>query len=566
MADEIKIVIRKYALQNALKYGKAEPGRIMGKVLGERPELRERAKDEILAEIAKIVSEVNKMKKEDIEKELKKIAPELLEAKKEEKKELKELREVGEKVIMRFAPSPSGPMHLGHTYVLGLNSEYCRRYRGKLILRIEDTNSSNIDPIAYDQLPDDANWLTKNNIAEVQIQSDNMDVYYGHALDIIEKGHAYICKCSSEEFKALAEKKAECPHRNQAAGENVRLWHKMFSELKEGEAVMRLKTNMKHKNPAMRDFPLMRINDDEHPRQGKKYRVWPLMNFAVAVDDNESGATHILRAKDHVDNAKRQEFIQHYMGWDVPQTIFVGRINFLDLELSCSATKKRIDEGEFSGWDDIRLPFLMALRRRGYQPEAFIRYDLDVGVTLTDKKVSKDDFFKALNAFNKEVVDPKAHRYFFVENPIEINVEGAKEQSIVLDLHPDNRKGGRNFRTAAKFFISKADLDEMKDGKMYRLMDCLNFRKEGKGFVFHSLDYETYKKEGHRIIHWLPAEDKKKLVKVNVLMDDNTTREGLAEDGLRKVEVGTVVQFERFGFVRLDEDSAENMVFWWGHR
>ena len=208
----------------------------------------------------------------------------------------------------------------------------------------------------------------------------------------------------------------------------------------------------------------------------------------------------------------------------------------------------------------------MALRRRGYQPEAFTKYALDVGVTLTDKKVSKDDFFKALNAFNKDVIDPKAHRYFFVEDPAEIKVEGAKEQSIALDLHPDNRKGGRNFRTAAKFFISKKDLDEMKDGKLYRLMDCLNFRKEGKRFVFHSLDYEAYKKEGHKIIHWLPAEDRKRLVKVDVLMDDNTTREGLAEDALRKIEVGTVVQFERFGFVRLDEDSEGSMVFWWGHR
>src|SRR3989344_7669669 len=182
MEKDMKEIIKKYVLQNAFKYGKADPGRIMGKVLGEMPELRERAKDEILAEIKKIVSEVNKMKKEDIEKELEKIAPELLEAKKEEKKELRELREVGEKVIMRFAPSPSGPMHLGHTYVLGLNSEYCRRYKGKLILRIEDTNSSNIDPIAYEQLPDDANWLTRNNISEVQIQSDNMERYHEHAL------------------------------------------------------------------------------------------------------------------------------------------------------------------------------------------------------------------------------------------------------------------------------------------------------------------------------------------------------------------------------------------------
>ncbi|PIN86024.1 glutamate--tRNA ligase [Candidatus Woesearchaeota archaeon CG10_big_fil_rev_8_21_14_0_10_44_13] len=561
----MKEIVRKYVLQNSLKFGKTDPSRIIGKVLGENPSLRGKV-EEVTAEIIRSAKEIDGLSEDQKRKEIGRIAPAMLEKRKEEKKELPELRDVGPKVIMRFAPSPSGPMHLGHAYVLGLNSEYCRKYRAKLILRIEDTNASNIDPIAYTQLPEDAKWITKNNISEVCIQSERMETYYDHALSMLEKGFAYICTCSSEGFKKFSEKKQECPCRKNTPEKNIRLWKDMFKKFEEGDAVMRFKTDMKHNNPAMRDFPLMRINDDEHPRTGKKYRVWPLMNFAVTVDDHELGVTHTLRAKDHADNAKRQEFIQHAMGWNVPRSIFVGRINFLDLDLSCSATKERINKGEFSGWDDIRLPFLVALKRRGYQPEAFIRYALDVGVTLTDKKVSKEDFFKAISAFNKEVIDPKAYRYFFVEDPVEITIEGAHEQDVELDLHPENKKGGRKFSAGKRFFVAKKDFDDFREGRLYRLMDCLNFRKEGKKLVFHSKDYERYRSEGAKIIHWLPAEDRKMLVKAEVLMDDGTTREGLAEEALSKVEEGKVVQFERFGFCRMDKDLNTKMVFWWGHR
>ena len=168
-----KEVIRKHALSNALKYGKAEPGNIIGKVIGEMPELK-KDMDSLKSMIGDAVVEVNRLSKEKIEAELKKSAPEMLEKKKEEKKELPELKDLGEKVVMRFAPSPSGPLHIGHAYVLGLNSEYCRLYKGRLIIRIEDTNPANIDPSAYDMIVRDAQWLTKNGIAEVSIQSDRL--------------------------------------------------------------------------------------------------------------------------------------------------------------------------------------------------------------------------------------------------------------------------------------------------------------------------------------------------------------------------------------------------------
>lgn len=567
MDSSVKQIMRKYALQNAFKYGKADPSNIIGKVLGEKPDLKTRA-GEVMAEIRLVVAEVNKLSKDRIESELKSAAPEMLEKRKEEKKCLPELKDFGRRVTMRFEPSPSGPLHLGHAYVLGLNSEYCKKYGGKLVIRIADTNSSNIDPISYDQIPEDARWLTGNSVSEVIVQSDRIDLYYSHALSMLNKGHAYICTCSADDFRKISAKMEECPCRSNGTKKNIALWERMFKGFNEGEAVMRFKTDMQHKNPAMRDFPLMRINEDEHPRHGKKYRVWPLMNFSVAIDDHEGGMTHILRAKDHADNAKRQEYIQKAMGWHVPQTLFVGRINFTDLEISCSKTKAKISKGEFSGWDDIRLPFLLALKRRGYQPGAFLKYALDVGVSLADKKVSQDDFFKALNAFNKEIIDPKANRHFFVGDPVKIKVEGAPAREIELDLHPDSRKGGRRFNTKDEFMLARNDIDSMKEGKLYRLMDCLNFRKKKGKFVFDSLEYDKYKKEGSGIMHWLPVS--KSLIKVEVLMDDGSSREGLGEEWMRSIKVGDIVQLERFGFCRLDdsteEDGAEKLKFWFGHK
>ena len=561
---DIKKAIRKYALQNAIRYeGKANPGNIIGKVIGENPELKTKGK-ELMKEIQQIVKEVNKLGIEKQTAELEKLAPELLEKKAVEKEALKPLKNAEKgKVVMRFAPSSSGPLHIGHAYVLGLNSEYCRKYKGKLIVRIEDTNPENIYPKAYEMIAEEAKWVTKNNISKVMIQSDRMETYYKHAEEVINKGHAYVCTCPAERFREMKIKGIPCNCRNLGVKENLERWKKMFKEYKQGEAALRIKTNMDHPNPAMRDWPAFRINETEHPRQKKKYRVWPLMNFAVAVDDHEMGMTHTLRAKDHMDNEKRQKFLYDYMGWKMPETIYVGRINFEDMEVSCSKTRAAIEQKKFTGWDDIRVPFLEAMKKRGYQPEAFISYALDVGVTQNDKTVSKAEFFKSLDHFNREAIEPRAHRYFFVENPVEVTVEKAPKQDIELDLHPDNRKGGRKFRTDSGFYIANADFKKLKEGKMYRLMDCLNFVKKGKKLTFDSKDYEKYKKKGEMIMHWLPVG--KDLVHASVRLPDNNVIKGLGEAGMSGLKEGDIVQLERFAFARLDKKEGSKLEFWFAH-
>ena len=564
----MKAIVLKYALQNAVKFeGKANEKAVLGSVLGKEPELR---KDMIILqnEIKESVSEVNKLSFEEQKKQLEELAPELLLKEKPVKKDpLKPLKNaVPGSVVMRFAPSPSGPLHIGHAYVLNLNSEYCRLYNGKLILRIEDTNPEKIYDKSYEFIPEDANWITKNNISQVVVQSDRLGIYYNHAEKLVTKGHAYVCDCDPEKFRELIKEKKPCPCRGLSAEEQHKRYLKMFSDYKQGEVVLRLKTEIDHKNPAMRDFPLMRINESEHPRQGKKFRVWPLMNLAVAVDDHELNVTHTIRAKDHMDNEKRQKYIFDYLGWKTPEHVYVGVINFTDLKISCSETKKEIDEGKYSDWDDIRLPFLRALKRRGYQPEAFIKYSLDVGVTQNDKKVSSEEFFQSINAFNKEIIESMANRYFFISDPYEIEVKGAHKQTCELELHPnDPTRGKRVINTSSKFIIERDDFKKMKHGDMFRLMNCLNFKRNEKDFHFDSLDYDKFKKKGKGIIHWLPNEIG--LIKVSVTMPDGSTLSGLGEKALGRVMVNSIIQFERFGFCRLDKiDKNGVLEFWFLHK
>jgi glutamyl-tRNA synthetase len=446
--------IRRYALANAIKFGgKANPGAVIGKAISElKLDPKEAAK-----KVNEIIKQVNSMTLAEQQKQLDELGG--LEEKEHKKKEgLKELpfAEHG-KVILRFAPSPSGPLHIGHAYVASLNYEYKKKYGGKFIIRIEDTNPENIYLGAYDMIPEDARWLCEGEIDSVIIQSDRMDIYYNYMEKLLNSGLAYVCDCDNEEFKKNLLKGIACPCRDLESKAQIKRFRDMFNKdvYEMGDVVIRFKSDINHPNPAMRDFPLMRINDSPHPRVGEKYRVWPLMNFSVAVDDLEMGVTHALRGKDHADNAKRQEMIHHSLGAKTPVPISVGRINFEGFEVSCSKTKEKIKEGIYSGWDDIRIPFLQALKRRGYHPRAFRRYAMDVGITKVDKSVDIDEFFKTINAHNTELIDPFAYRYFFIWKPKLIKIKEAPEQHIELDLHPDNKKGGRLFKTKNEFYKSR---------------------------------------------------------------------------------------------------------------
>lgn len=554
--------IKKYALQNAVQFnGKCNPGAVVGKILGEDPSLKKDMKT-VSQKVQEIVKEVNLMGLDKQKDELENIDPSLLEKKKGEKKEgLKDLKEAGKNFKVRIAPSPSGPLHIGHAYGYSLNYEYAKKYNGKFVVRIEDTNPENIYDKAYELIEEDSNWLTENGVDEFYIQSSRLDIYYKYAEELVNLGKAYVCTCDADKWREDKNNGIACPCRD--AKDHKDKYKKLFKGYTDGEAVLRLKTDIQHRNPAMRDFAIMRINEHVHPKLGKKQRVWPLMVLSVAVDDHEMGITHVLNGKDHADNAKKESIIMDYLGWRPPIYQHWGRINFEGFSLSSSKTKIAIEQNEYDGWDDIRLPFLPALRRRGYQADAFRKFAVEIGLSQNDKKVEIEEFWKNINTLNRQIIEPDAHRYFFVQDPIEIVVKDAPQQELELDLHPDNKKKGRKFKTGNAFFIQKEDFKDFENMETIRLMDCLNFMKKDDVLEFTSLDYETFKKEGNNIIHWLPDENN---VDVEILMPDNETVKGIGESNLSKLKIGDIIQFERFGFCRLDSVEKNVYKFWFTHK
>lgn len=391
-----------YALKNAISHdGKATQSAIISGLFAEG--LKKEEVKNVLREVGEVLSEVNSMSLPEQEKAFEKIKDNLSE--REVREGLPDLPNAEKGVVMRFAPAPSGPLHLGHVIGTLISSLFVKKYGGKFYVRIEDTNPEKIDKDAYEGIKDICDWLF-DNVQEYIIQSERMQIYYKYVEELIKRNYAYVCTCSQEEFKKFAEEKKDCPCRSVSPEESKKRWEKMLDRngFKDGEAVLRFKSDMKDPNPAMRDFPLARINTAEHPRQKNKYRVWPLMNLAVPVDDIEFGMTHIVRGKDHMDNAKRQAMFYRALGKEdkIPWTFFMGRIKFTDIDLSKRKIKAAIDAGEFEGWEDERLPTLASLRKRGYKPEAFWKLAEHRGLSDVDKVMDSKDLFRVLDEFNKE--------------------------------------------------------------------------------------------------------------------------------------------------------------------
>ncbi|HLC57845.1 MAG TPA: glutamate--tRNA ligase [Candidatus Nanoarchaeia archaeon] len=547
-------LILKYVLQNAVRYnGKANPGAIIGKVLQEKPELRAEI-ERVSSYINIIVKDVNTMTLEQQKEKLGMVAPELLQMvemkhDKEERK-IPELKNVHKGVVMRFAPNPNGPMSIGHCRQALWNWFFVQKYKGCYILRFDDTDPGKKYPIkeAYGWFKEDLRFLGVKP-GKVVVQSKRLKIYYKYSERLLKEGNAYVCCCGVEEFRKLRNKQMECPCRNLPAEMQMERWKKMFKGYKAGGAVVRVKTNIMHNNPAVRDWPAFRIIDKSKHPLDKKTKVWPLLNFASAIDDYEFKVTHILRGIDLKISDERQKYIYSYFGWVYPETMYSGKLLFSGIK-STSEARKLISEGKLTGWDDPRLGTVKALRRRGIQKEAIINFIKDVGITPADTQIS----FDKLAAYNKEAIDKKANRYFAVFKPYKIKIEHAPEMVAKIPLHPGNpRKGFRVLKPGGEFYLQ----DKLEDDCNYRLMHLFNFRN--KKFISKDVD----KNLNAKMLHWLPAG--KGLAKIKAVMDDNGVKEGLAEPGIKKVKLNEMVQLERNFYCRLDKKTPGMMVFYYCH-
>ena len=554
--NDLEEIVYKHALLNAAKHkGSANPGAVMGSIMANEPELRSRAK-EIGPLAGKIVAQVNNLSSDEQASEMEKYGVEVHEKKKVKEVGLQELPGTHENIVLRFAPNPSGPLHIGHSRAAVPNAEYVKRHDGKLILRIEDTDPKRVYEDAYEMIPEDLKWLGINP-DEIVYQSDRFDIYYDYARQLIEKGAAYMCTCDGAVFKELKDNCKPCPCRDNSVEENLKLWDK-FDTMDAGDAVLRVKTDINHKNPAIRDWVAMRLVDETHPRLGNKYRIYPMMNFSVAVDDHLMGMTHVLRGKDHLANSEKQKYLYDHMGWDLPEFIHYGRLKMEDIALSTSKALEGIENGTYSGWDDPRLGTLRAVARRGIDPRTIYNLITEIGVKMADSAIS----WKKIYGLNRNLLEPVANRYFFVEDPQLIEVKGYEDGEVTIErpLHADHLdRGNRILSFDGSAYLAKEDVE---DG-VFRLMDAVNVDIRDNEVTYNSTSFEDARAVKAKIIQWVPSEEN---VNVTIVMDDASLKKGLGESALCDLKVGDIVQFERVGFARLDEISQDGLVFYYAHK
>ncbi|MDP8022987.1 MAG: glutamate--tRNA ligase [Nitrososphaeria archaeon] len=547
--DELRSLIIKYAAQNAAKHGgKADQVAVIGKIVSERPDLKPKLK-EILPLVKEVCDYVTNLTPE----KQKELAGEFEEKKKQEiKLPPLEGAETG-RVVTRFAPNPNSVLHLGSSRAAILSYEYTKLYKGKFILRFEDTDPrlKRSDLKYYKYIEEDLQWLGIK-WDEEYYQSERLPIYYDYVEKAIKIGAVYITECDRQKFKEYVMQQKPCPDRELSVKEQIKRWEKMLSgEYKEGEAVVRVKTDLSHPNPAVRDWPALRIIDTEryaHPIVGNKYRVWPLYNWASAIDDHLMGITHIFRGQEHFVNMVRQKYLYSAFGWKYPYAVHYGRLMIEGKPLSKSEIEKGIKTGIYSGYDDIKLATLRALKRRGIMPEAIKQLVLSMGINTNDAIISMENLY----AINRKLIDPVANRYFAVFEPyVKISLKNVEvPKTVQLYKHPNRKSEIREITLSkAEIILEKNDY-ESNLGKNVRFMGLGNFVLKKDYAEYTDNDLMRAKEFPH--LHWLPSDI---TLKISVLTDDGSELRGLAETGL-KDEIDKVVQLERKFFCKIE--SMEN--------
>lgn len=547
---ELEEIARKYALKNAVDHGgECNPGAVIGKIFAEE-EFED--KGEVTQAAQKVCQEVNGLSLEEQEEQLEDF--EFEEKESEEHDPIPDLDvDEDEEVVVRFAPNPNGPPHIGHARGMTINGELRDKYDGKLILRYDDTDPVTKRPMdeAYEMYEEDYSWLGYEP-DEIRYSSKNFDTYIEYAEKLIEMGKAYVCMCSQEEGQKYRKEGEACPHRDQSVEKNAELWGNMRAgEIDEGEAVLKVKTDINHKNPAIRDFVAFRIIDDpDHPITGDEYRVWPLLDFQGAIEDHEMGTTHIVRGKELRASTKRQKYVYEYFDWEYPDVMYWGDVQISGFEapVSTSSLTELMEKGELEGWDDPRAPTLRALRRRGFQPEAIQKFFIEMGVTENDIEAS----IESLEKENTRVIDEEADRYFFVAQPEKLEISGLPDDiEAEMEAHPEHEERGiRSPELEIKdgeleVFVDETDLE---DGFL-RLKGLCNVKVSGNSAEFVEGDHKDAMEKDAAFIHWVPSYADEAEVK----MPDGENITGRIEPN--EIEVDEVIQFERFGFVRCDSEG-----------
>ncbi|WP_417356203.1 glutamine--tRNA ligase [Gallaecimonas pentaromativorans] len=509
-------------------------------------------------------------------------------------------------VHTRFPPEPNGYLHIGHAKSICLNFGLAEDYKGFCNLRFDDTNPVKEDQEYVDSIKQDVHWLGFEWSGEVRHSSDYFDQLFGYAVELIQKGLAYVDELSPEQIReyrgTLKEPGKNSPYRDRSVEENLALFNKMRDGgFEEGKACLRAKIDMASSFIVMRDPVLYRVKFAHHHQTGDKWCIYPMYDFTHCISDAIEGITHSLCTLEFQDNRRLYDWVLENITIDVQP----HQYEFSRLNLEYTVTSKRklnqlVTEQHVAGWDDPRMPTIAGLRRRGYTSGSIREFCKRIGVTKMDNTVE----MAMLEACIRDDLNDNAPRAMAVLDPVRLVIENFPEGEVEwleAPNHPNNPDmGSRKVPFSRELVIEGEDFREEANKKYKRLVLGKEVRlrnayvvkaerveKDAAGnitTIFCSYDPDTLGKDpadGRKVkgvIHWvsknhgLPAEVRLYDRLFNVPNPGNaedflatinpeslTVVQGLVEPSLAEAEPQKGYQFERIGY--FCRDNSQTLVF-----
>ncbi len=376
----------------------------------------------------------------------------------------------------RFPPEPNGFLHIGHAKSICLNFGIAKDYNGLCNLRFDDTNPEKEDIDYVNSIQEDVKWLGFQWAGDIHYSSDYFDKLHGYAIELIEKGLAYVCFLNADESReyrgTLNKPGKNSPYRDTSVDENLALFAKMKNgEFKEGECSLRAKIDMSSSFMCLRDPIIYRIRFADHHQTGNKWCIYPMYDFTHCLSDAIEGITHSLCTLEFQDNRRLYDWVLENVSIEtVPHQYEFSRLNLEYTVMSKRKLHTLVDENLVNGWDDPRMPTIAAFRRRGYTAASLREFTQRIGVTKMDNTVEMG----VLEACIREDLNDNAPRAMAVLDPIKLVIENYpvdKTEQLNVKNHPsDETQGSRIVPFSKELFIETEDFREEANKKYKRLV------------------------------------------------------------------------------------------------
>ncbi len=401
--------------------------------------------------------------------------------------------------LTRFPPEPNGYLHIGHAKAICLNFGLGLKYGGKTNLRFDDTNPVTEETEYVDSIKEDIKWLGFNWAAELYT-SDYFDTLYNYAVDLINKGLAYVDDSTADEIAALkgtpTEPGKDNQYRSRSIEENLTLFTDMKAgKYKDGDKVLRAKIDMQHTNMLMRDPIIYRIKHAHHHRSGDKWCIYPMYDFAHGQSDSIENITHSICTLEFIPHRELYDWLIEKLEIFPSHQYEFARLSMTYTVMSKRKLLQLVNENHVAGWDDPRMPTLSAFRRKGYTPESIRTFCDKIGVAKRENFID----LSLLEFCLREDLNQKALRVMAVLDPVKLiidNYEAGKTEELESENGPDESLGKRSLPFRRELWIEREDFMEEPAKKWFRLapgamvrlksayiVKCENFVKDTDGKV-----------------------------------------------------------------------------------